>query len=653
MIKILGQDRKPLAFLQNAFNIGYEKHLNELWTASFSLPLNDEKNQYCSEFNYCEIVDDMSDESIGLFRIVPSLTTKNESADVVEYRMQHVLATLLDDVLFQYHQTTNWTTRQNIQYILDQQETKHWKLGTVDFTRYFHYKYENENGLLGPLLAIPQPFDEDYHWTFDTKSYPWTLNLVRPSSVPTCEIRYAKNIIEIQREIDPYNIVNRIYPLGAGEGVNQLDVRDVNNGVPYLEDSASIAKYGKKKYVWIDRRFEDPQSLKDNAEALLKKWSVPKVVYKVKAADLSVLTGESVDRFKEGAIVRIIDPDLGTIEQRIHKEAKPDITGAPGDIQLEIGSLSEDIGTVNADIERKQQVNEAYTQGSTNIDSHNYNDNCDASHPAIIRFYLPSDLVNVNTMSLSYETDSFRAYSAATKGGGSTTKTTTSGGGTTATSSSGGGTTATSSSGGGVSTSTSSGGGTTQSSAAGGDHRHLMFTATGFQTASNPNSSVILRAASGNTIAVDSDTAAGVSYYTEGSSGNHSHSVSIPSHTHDFNVPNHSHSVTIPSHTHSVTIPNHSHDVTLPDHTHDIQHGIYELSTKPSAVTVRVDGTTIPGNATKGNDIDIVPYLAKDSGGKIQRGTWHEVTLTPNGLGRINANIISRLFISSHIGGNY
>jgi phage minor structural protein len=618
------------------------------------LPLSDPKLEHCEPFNLVEITHDSTGEYIGLFRIEPSLTRRNESASTVELTVKHVFATLLDDVLFRYHQTTNWTTIQNIDYLLSQQSTTNWRRGQIDFERFFHYKYENENGLLGPMLAIPQPFDEDYQWTYDTQTYPWTLNLVRPSTQLTCEIRYAKNMREIEREVDPSNIVNRIYPLGFGEGVNQLGIEDANGGVPYLEDAASIAQYGLKAYVWADRRFEDAESLKQNAASLLSKWKQPKVVYKVSAVDLSVLTGESVDKFTEGALVRIIDPDFGVIEQRIHMVSKPDITGAPGDIQLEIGSLTDDIATVNADIERKQQVNDAYTQGATNLDSHNYVDNCDQTHPAVIRFFLPSDLVNVNTMSLSYETEKFRPYSQATAGGGSTTKTTTSGGGTTATSSSGGGTTATSSSGGGVSTSTASGGGTTQSSTSGGgatvSSSAVDFNGVTLATGLPVGSITPPYEEHYHLVTLQDSQLQHAHSVTVPS---HSHSVSVPSHTHDFNVPNHSHNVTIPNHTHSVTIPDHSHDLTLPDHTHDVLPGIYEVNVSASAVTVKVDGNTVPVTSTTGNDIDIIPYLAKDAGGKVTRGTWHEVEITPNNLARINANIISRLFISSHIGGNY
>src|SRR5690606_20908768 len=169
-----------------------------------------------------EITDDATSEYIGLFRIIPANTRKLTTINEVQYECEHVLATLLNDVLFRYHQRTNLTTRENIEYILARQTTKHWRLGDCDFTRYFHYKWENENGLLGPLFSIAEPFDVPYVWTWDTRSYPWTLNLKAPVNTPTAEIRYGKNLAEIEREIDPSDIVNRLDPLGYGQGDNQL-----------------------------------------------------------------------------------------------------------------------------------------------------------------------------------------------------------------------------------------------------------------------------------------------------------------------------------------------------------------------------------------------------------------------------------------------
>ena len=666
IIKTLNLNRKTTAILDNAYNIGYEKEVNAIWQASFSLPLNDPKVNKVELLKYVEITDD--DEYIGLFRIIPKETRKNSEANYVQFHCEHVLATLMDSSLFKYHQLTNYTTDYVLEYLLNQQNHKHWKLGQVDFTRYFHYSWENDN-VITALFSVPLPFNEQYIWTWDTQSYPWTLNLVRPEMEPTCRIKEGYNLRTLEIEENPMSLYNRIYPLGAGEGVNQLTIESINNGVPYLEDIQPGEEI--KEVVWVDQRFTDAESLKASAQALLDKWKKPVVTWKIDAAEVSKITGLSIDNFKAGAVVRIQLDDFPTTDLRIMKERRSDIKGDPGNAQLEIDNVQEDLASTNADLERRQQVNELYSQGATNILNFTYQDNCDSNIPAVIPFYIDDDVVNINTVELTYRTKSFRAYSQATegggaivkstKGGGGTTRSTTSGGGTTRSTTSGGGSQQTSSSGGGTSTSTQSGGGSTQTSAAGGDHRHKMFNYTGNSEQPASNYRVYEATPQPDGSGVGSLIMAGYAgnVYTAGSSGNHRHSVSIPAHRHSFSTPNHTHSVNIPAHTHDVTIPAHSHEVTipehtheieLPDHTHEVQHGIYELSEMPSRVTLKVDGNIVPRSVTSGDRINLVDYMRKDSNGRITRGR-HEVEILPNGLARIEADLILRVFIQSQLGG--
>ena len=625
MLKILDINRQPIAILENAYAISYTREFNSVWSASFTLPLDDPKNALCTPLNFVEITDDNTGQYIGLFRIMPAITTRDETTTEITYECKHVLITLQSDVLFRYHQTSGLTTRANLEYILDQQSVKHWRLGECEFTRYFHYKWENENGLLGALFSIPQPFDEPYMWTFDTREYPWTLNLVRPPQRPSCEIRLGKNLRGIEREIDPSGIVNRIYPLGAGEGINQLTIAGINGGKPYLENVESTAKYGLHSYVWVDRRFEIAENLKASAQAKLDEWSKPRVTYRVKAADLYMLTNSDADKYDVGEIVRIVDPDIGTVDARILTVHKPDIYGAPGNVELEIGNKGDNASTTIADLQRRQEINEVYAQGATNMLAYSYCDNADPNSPAVIRFYLPEEMVRINKVLLTYETTEFRTYGRATKGGGATTATSSSGGGTTATSSSGGGTTATSSSGGSVSKSTASGGATTTTSGTSDFVDEFILTTT-------PRPEGALYDVHSHRINLQ---------WLQ-----HTHRVSIPAHTHNFEIPAHTHTVTIPNHTHTVSIPNHTHTVSIPNHTHEIEHGIFLLDRLPSTVTIKVDGNTVPVTAINGEDVDLIPYLATDDSGMIIRG-WHTVEIAPNDLGRINAQLITQFFIQS------
>lgn len=651
MLTVKNQSLEEEGILENAYGISYEKTFNELWGASFSLPLNDEKNKYCNSLHYIEIVDE--DEYIGLFRIVPKKTLKNESNKEVTYQLEHVLATLLDKSMFGYRQTTNLTTEENIDLLLDQQEVKHWRKGRIDFVRYFSYKWENSN-LLSNIFSIPQPFDEESQWTYETENYPWTLNLIEPDNEPVCEIREKYNLIGLEVEENPMGIYNRIYPLGYGEGDNQLTIKSVNNGIPYVEDTESISQYGLREYIWADTRFEDPNSLMASAKGLLKEWKKPKVSWKTTVAELVRITGLPKDKFRMGTVVRINVEDFPITDLRIMKESKSDLTGEPWNVALELGNVTDDLGTTQKDLERRQQINELYAQGATNISNYSYNDNADSENPAEILVYFPDEIVRLNKAILSYKTDKLRAYERAIKGGGAVVKSTSSGGGTTATSSSGGGTTATSSSGGGVSKSTESGGSTTQTSQAGGDHYHLMFeggNAVGHDESMDREFFANASSSGGATARVVMGGTIANNLYTRGSSGNHSHSVNIPAHSHEFNTPNHTHNVTVPNHTHNVTIPNHTHEITLPNHTHDIEFGIFKLDQLPSKVKITVDGNTVPVTALNGDNIDLIPYLSK-SGGKVNRG-WHTILITPDNLGRINAQIYTQFFIQSRGGGEY
>ncbi|WP_238652348.1 hypothetical protein [Paenibacillus piscarius] len=101
------------------------------------------------------------------------------------------------------------------------------------------------------------------------------------------------------------------------------------------------------------------------------------------------------------------------------------------------------------------------------------------------------------------------------------------------------------------------------------------------------------------------------------------------------------------SHTHSME---HTHQI--PAHTHDIKYGIYEGPT-PSSLKIEVDGNLVPYTETSGADIDIIPYLSKDTSGRVNRGSFHEIKITPDTLGRIVANVVTQLFVTSRGGGSY
>ncbi|OME02646.1 hypothetical protein BSK54_10330 [Paenibacillus odorifer] len=654
-VTIYDAQMRRVALLENAFNIEYSMPLNSLWTAAFSLPADDPKNAKCKSLYFVELYD--NNERVELFRILPNTMNRNQSGPVIKYECEHVLATLLNDVLFQSHTVGNLGvyTDQVIQYILSKQVVPRWKLGTVGFRRQFEYNWENDT-LLGAVFSVPKPFDSEYQWTWDTTSFPWTLNLVEPDEEVTAYIRYGVNMTEIEKVVDPTNLCTRLYGLGFGEGVNQLTFADINGGLPYIEDAAAQAEHGMLSSIFVDRRFEYAETLLARCQTLLNELKVPRISYSVGASEIHRLTGQQIYKFKTGARIRVKDDELGEdFIARVVNVDKGDMIGAPGDVQIEIANRTEDIAGSIADLQNRQHINDSYAQGATNLDTRDFEDNADPTHPAILKFYVPEETARINKVMLSFQVEAFRAYSKAIESApvatsGSTSKDTS---------------------------------GPSSRQTAGPSTRDTAGPST--RDTAGPSSRNTSGPSSANTTGPTNITG---STQTEGTytgsgghnhgipagtvfkdidgvprtwvpSGNHSHPISLASHDHQMihtHEMEHTHSM---DHTHDMS---HTHDMEhthnmehthqIPAHTHGINYGIYS-GPVPTSLKIRVDGNPVPYTNINGEDIDIIPYLSKDDGGRVQRGAWHKIEIAPDSLGRIVSTVVSQIFIQSRGGGNF
>ena len=644
LIKVLNLNQDYIAVLENAYSIGYDKKA-PIWTANFSLPLNDSKNAEVQHFRFVELwetEDEKDEDYIGLFQIMPKETNVNTQSEEISYECTHVLRTLMGKSLFKLHQSDGHTTRENLEWLLAKQdyEETYWRLGQCDITRYFSYAFENEN-LLNAILSIPKPFDMLYRWTWDTRQFPWVLNLVKAPTEPICRLTEGHNLVGFKIEENPKDLFNRIYGLGAGEGVNQLDVTKINNGKPYVENQASIDKYGLQEYIFADKRFTLKDNLLSTMNGMLEKYSRPLVSWECTAAYLYQLTGEPIDKFKEGEIVRVTTEEFGTIDLRINRESRSDIGENPGDINLELGDVRENLGTTATDIERRQQINELWSQGATNVIPYIFIAEADQDNPIVFDPFFDDDFVHINTAELSIKTTKFRATS---KGNVSSPQSVSS-----STSSSGGSSiqTGTSSAGGAsVQSATSEAAGqSTQTSSANGSHRHRMFIDQTDFIGPVDTSDGLYSALGSGYFKLGATT--GKDIYTEEAADNHSHSVTTPAHTHNV-------SITIPAHTHniSITIPAHTHQVsiTIPGHTHEIIYGIFEYDKLPTSLDVRVDGKKIEVDSTNFERFNIIPYLDQTPDESVSRGS-HTIEIRPNDLARVQVTLILRVFIRSNLGG--
>ena len=434
-LTIYDQSGRQLTILDTADKIGYTLQHNDLWTASFSLASGDPGNSYCAAHNLVKLPD--GPRKTGLYRIVSTPSGEEVALGGRKtYNLEHVMATLLDDVLFGYHEVggTGVYTRDVMQYILARQTVTRWQLGVCEFSDQFQYHFENVS-LLSAILSLGEVLTDEYTWDFDTETTPWTVNLRKADSSASCGIYYGRNMVSVQKSMDASALITRLYPLGYGEGVNQLTIKEVNGGVPYI-DADTKNTWGVKCSVWTDTRIQDAATLKAKAQQILAAYKNPYISYTAKAVDLYRDTGYSWDNFMPGKLVTVQDSEHDiNFNARIVSINKRDVNGDPGNIEITIANNPRDAADSINTLADRVGIGELYSQGATNLFAIPFADNADPTHPAKFRVYIPQGMVRINKMLLSWQIASFRAYSTGAAAGGSTTRTSSSGGGSTVTTS--------------------------------------------------------------------------------------------------------------------------------------------------------------------------------------------------------------------------
>lgn len=404
MIEVFDASRRRVAILENAYGASEQQRINAVWGLAFSLPWDDPKNKFCNPFWY------VRKDGGELYRIMPSQMSVDETGSI-SYQCEHVLATLIDNVLFGYHVIGNLGvyTADVIQYVLDHQRIKNWVLDQCDYRNQFEYGWEQES-LLSALFSIATPLAGPYMWTTNTSVYPWRLSLKKLDikGKPEMYVRRRHNMTSFQREKDPQQIVTRLYPLGYGEGINQLKISEVNGGIPYLQSPKSVTdKYGIIERVWVDRRYEDQESLKAAAQVMLDELQEPQFSYQVGFQELHQ---SDYDRAAVGKRVRILFTETGETVDTYITEVERTYDEISQSTFI-VANREASIASSLADMADRQRIEQTYAQGATQLYAQALQANCDSKNGAVMDFFIPREMRIVNQVLAKVRMGQFRALS--------------------------------------------------------------------------------------------------------------------------------------------------------------------------------------------------------------------------------------------------
>jgi len=589
MIELYDKDLHFLGPADHALRHGYALKLNELSTARLELPTGDAANARITVgASFARVWD--GDEFVGTFRFA-SAACGHEAGGAVSYSLDGAECTLLDDLIPGHCELggTGVTTRQVMQAILSYQTTARWTVGRCDFNDEYQYNFEDVT-LLEALMSLGGVLAEDYRFVFDTYQTPWSVSLVRLPSVPSASLVYRRNLQRVKRSVDGM-VVTRLYGRGYGEGDNQLTIAPVNGGVPYLDAPLGVREeYGIRCGIHVDTRQTDAETLKAQMARILAAGQKPRISYDATAVDLFRETGEEEDRVSVGAMVRVIDETFPeNVSCRVTQVEKEDADGDPGGLKIVLDTGGRDTAEQLNEVLEKIGVHELYSQGATSMYSVRGAENADSTHPMELDFYIPNNVLRINSCLLKWKKQPYRVDFRMTASDGQTGTTSAEGGGATILT------------------------------------KQVTLSPTVISTSFVDEEGRTMNARTGPGT----------------NQNNHYHY--LQSHWHNVQVP-------IVIEPQDLQVSPHSHSFTIPAHSHQLTYGITNGGGTANSVSIEVDGTYVP--ASEG-EVDIAPYLETDANGKIRRGTWHTVSFQPDGNARIVATLFIQQFLQSRGGGDY
>ena len=157
------------------------------------------------------------------------------------------------------------------------------------------------------------------------------------------EIVLARNLITIEQEQDPSNIITRLIPLGAKleDSDERLTISSINNDLNYIDDEEAISEFG----IIVDTVTYDDVTVVENlfrkGKEYLKENNKIKKKHKVTALDLSTI-GLDIDSFEVGNTYRVVN-QLMNIDEDLRVTEKTLDINSPQSSTLSIGDKFEDI----------------------------------------------------------------------------------------------------------------------------------------------------------------------------------------------------------------------------------------------------------------------------------------------------------------------
>lgn len=276
--------------------------------------------------------------SAGIFRVRAPQESYGDETITVE--CEHAITEVADYLIKEdYEKAMGAQTA--MKTLFGHYKGKLWKLGSLTNLSGTVNVIASYNTVLEAMLAILDQ-QRDLMMTFDFTTSPWTINFVKKGTVVAAEGRLSRNVKSAKVTYDDSNLCTRVYADG---------LTGTKGNVYGHIDASTLSKYGV-----VEKTVSGSSDSKDDttraAKAFLNDNKEPKVSVEIDAADLSLITGEPLDKFTLGKLFRLAIPDRGvTVEQHITSLSWDDVFNNEESIHVTLAAKKDTVLSFLHDVE--------------------------------------------------------------------------------------------------------------------------------------------------------------------------------------------------------------------------------------------------------------------------------------------------------------
>ena len=270
--------------------------------------------------------------SVGVYRVAKITNTYRKERKL---ELSHGLD-VFSDSTFTSIEKFSGTVATFLQKVINAQTqtiggVKYWQLGTCADTNPWNkdIKYDNLMECLTDLAKT----EEDYMFTFDQSSFPWTLNFVARDSTVLSEFRLNRNTENCVITEDDSDLCTRLYLSVTSESNDDEGHGTyINEGYFTYNDATAQSDFGIVcKSAGVDQEdFTSQAALEAWVAAYFGRHNKPGIQITLDGVELNRLTGESIDEVHLSRICRVALPEYScTFNERIVSVNYPDALRKP------------------------------------------------------------------------------------------------------------------------------------------------------------------------------------------------------------------------------------------------------------------------------------------------------------------------------------